>query len=284
MRGVKVASMEAHESSAREYVLGNRAPELARLDAQAKTIEPATRLLLRASGIGAGMRALDLGTGLGHVAQLVAELVGPNGSVVGLDQSADALDEARRRAGGDGRFLFTQGDVTSWRDAEPFDVIIGRLLLFHVRDPVHVVRHHLAGLRPGGRFVAIDFDIGAARTEPMIPLVEDVGRWVTGAFLAAGAWPMIGARLGMILEEAGVTEVTTFGVQGYLPPRSPAGPALFAGVVRSLLDVIVAHRIATREQVGIETLESRLAEELGRANAVLLPPTVAGAWGQRPAS
>src|SRR5688572_28748176 len=99
VRGVKVASMEAHESSAREYVLGNRAPELARLDAQAKTIEPATRLLLRASGIGAGMRALDLGTGLGHVAQLVAELVGPNGSVVGLDQSADALDEARRRAG-----------------------------------------------------------------------------------------------------------------------------------------------------------------------------------------
>jgi hypothetical protein len=52
---------------------------------------------------------------------------------------------------------------------------------------------------------------------------------------------------------------------------------LFAGVVRSLLDVIVAHRIATHEQIGIETLESRLAEELARANAVLLPPTVAGA-------
>ena len=274
----------AEEGSPRRYVLGSRAEELARLDAQARMIEPATRLLLRASGVGPGMRVLDLGTGLGHVAQLASELVGPSGSVVGLDQSADALAEARRRTGSDGRIAFVQGDVTSWRDAEQFDVIVGRLLLFHVGDPVRVVRHHVAGLRPGGRFVAIDFDIGASRTEPMIPLVEQVGRWVTGAFSAAGASPMIGARLGMILDEAGVTDVTTFGVQGYLPPRSPAGPALFAGVVRSLLDAIVAHRIATREEVGIETLESRLAEELSRANAVLLPPTVAGAWGKRPAS
>jgi SAM-dependent methyltransferase len=274
----------AEKQSPRRYVLGSREQELARLDAQARMIEPATRLLLRASGIGSGARALDLGTGLGHVAQLVAELVGSAGSVVGLDQSAEALEEARRRTGGDGRIAFVQGDVTGWRDAEPFDVIVGRLLLFHVGDPVQVVRHHVAALRPGGRFVAIDFDIGSARTEPMIPLVEEVGRWVTGAFSAAGAWPMIGARLGMILEEAGVTDVTTFGVQAYLPPRSPAGPALFAGVVRTLLDAIVAHRIATREHVDIETLESRLAEELARANAVLLPPTVAGAWGKRPAS
>jgi len=262
-------------------VLGHREHERARLDAQARRIEPATRLLLRASGIAAGARVLDLGTGLGHVAQLVAELIGPNGSIVGLDQSADVLEEARRRAGNDPRIVFAQGDVTSWRDAEPFDVIVGRLVLFHVADPVAVVRHLLANLRPGGLFVAIDFDIGSARTEPAVPLLHESVRWISAAFAAAGAWPNIGARLGVILEDAGLSDVTTFGVQGYIPPRSPEAPALVAAVVRSLEDVIVAHGIATREQLGMETLESRFAEALTRANAVLLPPAVCGAWGRR---
>jgi SAM-dependent methyltransferase len=275
--------MKQDDTSARAYVLGHREQELARLDAQARRIEPATRLLLRASGIAAGARVLDLGTGLGHVAQLVGELIGPNGSIVGLDQSADVLEEARRRARNDARITFTQGDVTSWRDAEPFDAIVGRLVLFHVADPVAVVRHHLAGLRPGGRFIAIDFDIGSARTEPAVPLLHEAVRWISAAFAAAGAAPNIGARLGVILEDAGLTEVTTFGVQGYIPPRSPEGPSLVAAVVRSLEDAIVAHGIATREQIGIETLESRFADALARANAVVLPPTVAGAWGRRPA-
>ena len=215
--------MEQQETPAREYVLGSRASELARLDAQAAMIEPATRLLLRAAGIGSGARVLDLGTGLGHVARLVAELVGPSGSVVGLDQSADALAEARRRgqAGNEPRITFVQGDVTSWRDGEPFDVVVGRLLLFHVADPVVVVRHQLANLRPGGRVVAIDFDIGSARSEPVVALVEEAVGWIRHAFAAAGASPMIGARLGTVLEDAGLTDVTTFGVQEYWPPRSP---------------------------------------------------------------
>jgi SAM-dependent methyltransferase len=274
--------MEERESSAREYVLGHRAPEIARLDAQSRRMEPATRLLLRASGIGPGMRALDLGTGLGHVARLISEMVGPNGTVVGIDQSPDALAEAQRRAGDDRRISFVQGDVTSWRDDEPFDVVVGRLLLFHVTDPVQVVRHHIDGLRAGGLFVAIDYDLGTARTEPPVVIADEALRWIVAAFTAAGAWPRIGARLGTTLEEAGLNEVTTFGVQGYLPPGNPAAAPLIADVVRTLTDAIVAHRIATREQIGVETLESRIAEGLSRANAVLLPPAIVGAWGRRP--
>jgi ubiquinone/menaquinone biosynthesis C-methylase UbiE len=69
------------------YVLGSDGAEIARLDAQAAMSAPATRLLLQAGGrIGRGMRVLDLGTDLGHVAFDVASLVGPEGTVVGIDQ------------------------------------------------------------------------------------------------------------------------------------------------------------------------------------------------------
>jgi protein-L-isoaspartate O-methyltransferase len=79
------------------YALGSDESEIARLDAQAAMLAPATRLLLGAGGIVPGMRVLDLGTGLGHVAFDVANLVGPRGVVVGIDQSARLLEIAERR-------------------------------------------------------------------------------------------------------------------------------------------------------------------------------------------
>jgi hypothetical protein len=172
-----------------------------------------------------------------------------------------------------------EGDASAWRASEPFDAIVERLLLFHVADPVAVARHHMDNLTGGGRFVAIDFDIGASRAEPPVTVVDDALRWVLEAFHAAGAWPRIGARLGRILEEAGFKRVTTFGIQAYLSSRDGSGAALLAGVVRSLAPAIIRHGIATAEQLDIATLERRIMEAVRQADAVILPPTVVGAWG-----
>ena len=48
---------------------------------------PATRIIFAEAGIRAGMRVLDLGCGAGDVAFVAADLVGPSGSVVGVDSS-----------------------------------------------------------------------------------------------------------------------------------------------------------------------------------------------------
>ena len=79
------------------YVLGTADAEIARLDAQAGSIAGATEALLRAAGIGGPMRVLDLGTGLGHVAFLVADLLDHDGSVLGVDQAERLLEVAERR-------------------------------------------------------------------------------------------------------------------------------------------------------------------------------------------
>jgi SAM-dependent methyltransferase len=264
------------------YVLGSDQPELVRLDRQAALYGPATLLLLKAAGIAPGMRVLDLGTGLGHVARLVGELVGATGSVVGLDRAAQALAVARERvaAAGERHVSFLEGDVTRWRGDEPFDAIVGRLVLFHLPDPVMVVRHHLQNLRAGGLFVALDFDIGGSRSAPSVGLADEALDWVRRAFKAAGATPDIGAQLGPILSAAGLGTVNTFGIQNYLAPGNPAAPALLASVVSSLGDAITAHGIATAEQLDLPTLEGRLGVELQREKAVLLPPTLVGAWGR----
>ena len=274
------AESPQHENT---YVLGNEPLELARLDRQAAWLEPATRQLLELAGIAPGMRVLDLGTGLGHVARLTGQLVGQAGSVVGLDQAGRVLAVARQRveAAREHHVSFVEGDVSHWRADTPFDAVVGRLLLFHVANPVLVARHQLQNLRSGGLFVAIDYDVGAARTEPPVDLVADVRSWIVRAFEAAGASPYIGARLGPILAEAGFADPTTFGIQSYVPSGSPFGPAFLAGIVRSLANVITQHGFATAEQLGLDTLEQRIGDALQREQAVLLPPTLVGAWGWR---
>ena len=136
----------------------------------------------------------------------------------------------------------------------------------------------------GGTFVAIDFDIGACRAEPPVPIADTAIEWIRRAFRAAGARPHIGATLAQILGAAGLGDVRTFGVQGYLAPDDPAGPALLAGVVRSLSPAILEHGIATAEEMELPTLQQRLTDAVREANAVILPPTVAGAWGRRASS
>ena len=76
--------------------------------------------------------------------------------------------------------------------------------------------------------------------------------------------------------------MTTFGIQGYLSPRDRSGAALLAGVVRTLAPAIVQHGIATSTEMDLDTLEARIGADLERAEAVLLPPAVVGAWGRSP--
>ena len=100
------------------------------------------------------------------------------------------------------------------------------------------------------------------------------------AFRSAGADPVIGARLGVLLRRAGVRDVDGFGVVSYFAPEDPRGPALLAGVVRSLAPQIIAAGIATDDELDLDTLQDRIARDVQAAGAVFIPPAVSGAWGR----
>jgi SAM-dependent methyltransferase len=85
--------MSAHD----QYALGRSPKEYARLARQAEIMKPMTLRLFSEAGIRPGMNVLDLGSGAGDVAMLLAEMVGPSGSVIGLDLDHDATLHARER-------------------------------------------------------------------------------------------------------------------------------------------------------------------------------------------
>lgn len=263
------------------YALGSDDLEIKRLDMQASWLDQASRLLLQLAGVRPGMRVLDLGTGLGHVAFMLADTVGPTGKVVGVDSADRLLAVATQRATNRPTLRFAKADVRTFISDEPFDAIVGRLILFHLPDPAAVVRHHLAHLRPGGLFIGLDYDIGACRSEPPAPLWELNVRRMVAAFRSAGAHPMIGTQLARMLAQAGLVETRSVGVQDYLAPDDPLGPAMLAGVMRSLSAQIEAAGIASASDLAVDTLQQRLADDVLATRSTLLPPALVGAWGRR---
>src|SRR5215469_9490342 len=79
------------------YVLGDTAGEHERLRRQSRLLDPITRHWLENISVRAGMRILDVGSGVGDVAMLLASLAGPTAEIIGVDRDGSALTIARQR-------------------------------------------------------------------------------------------------------------------------------------------------------------------------------------------
>lgn len=129
---------------------------------------PGTRRVLLDAGIRPGMRVADLGCGVGMVAALLAELVGPTGHVVGVDASGEQLAQARRRVSPDVKNTsFVEASATeTGLPPGSFDLVYSRFLLIHLTEPERALREMRALLKPGGILVCEDGDLTSSGSEP----------------------------------------------------------------------------------------------------------------------
>src|SRR5215475_8899431 len=81
-----------------QYLLGHSAAEEERLRQQADELAANSRWLLDQVGIQTGGRAIDVGCGPRGILDLLADRVGPRGSVVGLEKSGATAALAREFA------------------------------------------------------------------------------------------------------------------------------------------------------------------------------------------
>jgi SAM-dependent methyltransferase len=263
-----------------EYLLGHTTSDLLRLDDQAQLLAPATTAILQVAGLRPGMRVLDVGTGLGDVAFGAASIVGPSGQVVGIDRDADVLALARDRAAarGVGNVDFEQGEAGEWNGGGLFDAVIGRMVLVFCPDPRTVVRHHAASLRPGGLYLAMEWDYLTARADPFCPTVYRTVALMAAAVRHAGMDPALGARLDAVLEQCGLVEAQALGFRPFTSARD--GARAFTGLVAAMLALMEHSGLVDSPDAGLETLRHRIAAEVAEANATFVMPTLVGAWGR----
>lgn len=135
--------------------------------------------LLRHAAPKQGERVLDVATGPGEPAMSIGPLVGPGGSVLGIDLAENMIDLARSNAKARGlknvEFRVMDAEKLDLPDAS-FDLVVCRFGLQIVTDPDVCLAEARRVLKPGGRFAATVWGPGE-RVPALHVIVEPMLRY-----------------------------------------------------------------------------------------------------------
>ena len=118
-----------------------------------------------------GETVIDLGSGSGMDTFIAAGLVGPTGSVVGVDFTREQLTKARRLAAEAGieHVEFREGRIESLpADDESFDCVISNGVINLSPDKQRIFAEAARVLRPGGRLAIADIVTTRPLTEAIV--------------------------------------------------------------------------------------------------------------------
>jgi SAM-dependent methyltransferase len=186
--------------------------EHARLRAQAAGV--GDNEIWALAGVASGADVVDLGCGPAAVMLELSSVVGPNGTLTGVDADPDMVRRgtAAVAAAGANNVVVQQGLAEdSGLPTGSFDCAVLRLVLIHNGGREQAIVDHAASLvRPGGTVLLIDLDSTMIRyvppsTAPIAELHERYQAYQRGR----GNDPAVGLRLPELLESAGL-DVETF--------------------------------------------------------------------------
>jgi ubiquinone/menaquinone biosynthesis C-methylase UbiE len=271
---------KSHRSA--DYPLGHTDAEHERLIRQAARVAPITERFFREAGIGLGQRVLDLGSGVGDVAMLVARLVGPSGEVVAIERDPKSIAKARARVTDAGfhNVSFNESGVDEILDERPFDAAVGRFILMYLPDPVATLRSISQVVRPGGMLVFQEPD-----WVPVLAHLAKLPLWFATASLIdrtmrVSANHDMGTELYHTFVEAGLPEPTVrmelpMGKESYLAQW-------YYDTLYSLLPQAEQLNMPIESLGSLDTLVQRLQDEVAESKTVACWFASVGAWCRKP--
>lgn len=159
-----------------------------------------------------GDRVLDVGCGPGTITADLVDVVGPEGSVVGVDNAAEVIDQAvARYTAADtasSNLVFAVGDAMNLGyDDNTFDVVHAHQTLQHLHDPVGALREFDRVTRPGGTVAVRDADYAAMTWYPHHEGLDDWLALYRRVARSNNAEPDAGRRLLDWATQAGFEQV-----------------------------------------------------------------------------
>jgi arsenite methyltransferase len=163
------------------------------------------RLVREALGTQPGDRVLDVGCGPGFYCLEIADEVGPDGRVVGIDAAEPMLELARRRCQGLDNVTFKQGDILSLPvEDQSFDRALCVQVMEYIEPATEALSEIGRTLRPGGRVVIWDVDWATVAWHSSDPALTNQ---ILKAWDQHLAHPSLPQSLAPRLREAGFEEV-----------------------------------------------------------------------------
>jgi SAM-dependent methyltransferase len=206
------------------------------------------RAFLEFLRVTAGMRVLEVGSGLGILAAEVAAAAS-RVRVVGLERSSEQLAAAGRIP----TVAYIRGDAHHLPLADSsFALVYARYVLEHVRAPERVVSEMRRVARGGGRVAVCENDVSLLRFDPPCPVFEVVWTAFQDYQERLGADGRIGRRLYRLFRGAGLSNIE-LSVQPEVHWQGSEGFAWWVqniiGNVESARQGLIDSRLVTEAQI-----------------------------------
>jgi SAM-dependent methyltransferase len=213
---------------------------------------------------------------------LLADRVGPQGHVTGLDFESANVALARQFAAERGlaNVEVIEGDAhRTGLPSHSYDLVHTRTLLINIPDPATVVTEMVRLTRPGGWVAALEPDGGGGVCYPAHPAWDRLTEIFRQAQEVDGADTFIGRRLPELFRQAGLIAIGTE-AKADIYPAGHSRRTLRADLVRSMRPKIVAAGIATEQE--LDEVDHAIRDHLDNPDTLMLPHLLFLAWGRKP--
>jgi ubiquinone/menaquinone biosynthesis C-methylase UbiE len=116
-----------------------------------------------------GMRVLDVGCGTGAITAGIAEMVGENGFVVGIDSSEHLIAKGNEYCHHVSNLELIAVDLFTYNPKEKFDLVVSARVLQWLSDPEKALLKLKDFLNPGGQMSVLDYNHKAIEWRPQPP-------------------------------------------------------------------------------------------------------------------
>lgn len=247
--------------------------ERERLNSLTRLYDPGSLDLCHRLGVSRGWRCLDVGAGTGSLAQSLAAIVAPTGTVTALDIDTRFLEPLATEH----LQVIRANIATDHVPSGEFDLVHARLLLEHLPERDAVLHTLVDATSPGGWVLIEDFDWATAlMVDPPSALHDKVATAIRTLFTGHGYSPTFGRTVPRRLQAAGLVDVMTHAqaIQVHADPEM--GLPQWELLAEQFGPLLLTNGLVSEDEL------TAFHELWHDGDTICFSPLMVSSWGRRP--